>query len=389
MHLATTANRLAPFGTTIFAEITALANERGAINLGQGFPDFDGPPEVMQAAKDAMDAGHNQYAPLPGIPELRTAIAERWERDTGEAIDPAAQVTVTSGCTEAVCAALLGLVNPGEEVVVFEPFYDSYPAAMAMAGAVPRYVTLRAPDFSFDEAELRAAFSDKTRAILLNTPHNPTGKVFTREELALIAELCIEHDAIAITDEVYDRIVFEGEHIALASLPGMAERTVSLNSLGKTYSLTGWKIGWAVASPDLSKGVRAAHQFLTFAVATPLQHAAAAALRLPDSYITNLQRDYKERRDLLCGALSGAGFALTPPGGSYFVMADHTPLGLAPDDVSFCKLLIEKAGIAAIPPSFFYSTQGKGEGSRLVRFAFCKRLETLNAAVERLSALGA
>ncbi len=382
-----TADRLAPFGTTIFAEITALANEHGAINLGQGFPDFDGPPEVIQAAEDAMDAGHNQYAPLAGIPPLREAIAERWERDTGEAIDPAAQVTVTSGCTEAICASLLGLVNTGEEVVVFEPFYDSYPAAIAMAGATARYVTLRAPDFSFDEAELRAAFGPRTRAVLVNTPHNPTGKVFTREELALIAELCCEHDAIAITDEVYDRIVFDGEHIPLATMPGMAERTVSLNSLGKTYSLTGWKIGWAVAPAELSKGVRAAHQFLTFAVATPLQHAAAAALRMPADYTDRLAQDYRARRDLLCGALRDAGFALTPPAGSYFVMADHTPLGLAPGDVAFCKLLIEKAGIAAIPPSFFYSAGGKAEGARLVRFAFCKKLETLRAAAERLGAL--
>lgn len=383
------ADRLAPFGTTIFAEMTALAQRHDAINLGQGFPDFDGPDLIKRAAAEAVAAGHNQYAPLPGVPALREAIAADWRSKAGAGVDPDACVTVTAGCTEAICATLLGLINPGDEVVCFEPFYDSYPAALAMAGATPRWVTLHAPDFTFDEDELRAAFGPRTRAILVNTPHNPTGRVLSRDELSVIADLCAQHGAIAITDEVYDRITFDAEHIPLATLPGMAERTVTLNSLGKTFSLTGWKIGWAIAPPELTRGVRAAHQFLTFAVATPLQHAAAAALGLPDAYFETLRNDYRARRDLLCAALRDLGLDVAPPQGTYFVMADHTPLGLAPDDVGFCKALVERAKVAAIPPSFFYAESGKAEGRRLVRLAFCKRLETLQEACQRLRTLPA
>jgi aspartate/methionine/tyrosine aminotransferase len=261
-------------------------------------------------------------------------------------VDADAEVTVTSGCTEAIPAAILGLVDPGDEVVVFEPYYDSYPACLSMAGAVPRFVTLRPPDYAFDPDELRAAFSPRTRAVIINTPHNPTGKVYTREELELIAGLCREHDAIAITDEVYERLVFEGEHVRMASIHGMRERTVSLSSLGKTFSLTGWKIGWAVAPPPLTAGVRAAHQFLTYATATPFQHGA-----------------------------------VEPPAGTYFVLADHTPFGF-PDDVRFCKHLIEEVGVAAIPPSAFY--HDPADGASLVRFAFCKDLATLDEAVRRM-----
>jgi len=391
------ADRLAQFGTTVFAEISALAKQTGAVNLGQGFPDFDGPEHVKQAAIDAINDGRAQYARTFGEPELNQAIADYVRtsppaRDENPAaadlpaldVDPTTEVTVTSGCTEAIAATILGLVNPGEEVVLFEPYYDSYRACVSMAGATPRFVTLHAPDFTFDEAELRQAFTARTKAILVNTPHNPTGRVFSREELELIAELCREHDVIALTDEVYEELVFDGAHTRLATLPCMRERTVTMSSLGKTFSLTGWKIGWAIAPPDLTKAVRSAHQFLTFATATPLQHAAAAALRSPRSYYDEFLAAYRRRRDLLCGALTDIGFQLTPPQGSYFILADHTPFGEA-DDVAFCKRLIEEFGVATIPPTAFYENRDRGR--HLVRFAFCKTEETLNAAIERMRAL--
>ncbi|MCB1739989.1 MAG: aminotransferase class I/II-fold pyridoxal phosphate-dependent enzyme, partial [Gammaproteobacteria bacterium] len=298
-------SRLSSFGTTIFAEMSRLAIVHGAVNLGQGFPDFDGPDWLKDAASRALRDHPNQYAPTGGLPALTTAIADRWALRTGMHPDPATEVTVTCGCTEGIAAAMIGLLNPGDEVVVFEPYYDSYRACIAMADGVPRYVPLRAPGFVFDPDEFRAAFSGRTRAVLINTPHNPTGRVLTREELSLIAELCIEHDCIAIADEVYEELVFDGrEHVSIATLPGMADRTITLSSLGKTFSVTGWKIGWAVASPELTRAVRAAHQFLTFAIATPLQHAAAAALRAPDSYFTELRVQYTQKRDLLCDALA-------------------------------------------------------------------------------------
>ncbi len=378
------ADRLAPFGSTIFSEMSRLALAHDAINLGQGFPNFDGPAFIKDAAAKAMRDGHNQYARSFGVPELNRAIAKRFKKDSGVAVDPDREVTVTSGCTEALAAAFLGLFNPGDEVIVFEPFYDSYRACISMAGAVPRFITLAPPHFALHEQALRQAFTSKTRAILLNTPHNPTGKVFSRDELQLIASLCKEHDAIAITDEVYEHLVFEGEHIRLATLDGMQERTLTLSSLGKTFSLTGWKIGWAIGPPHITAGVRAAHQFLTFATATPLQHAAAAALEAPDSYFVELRDQYKRRRDLLIDGLARVGFNVFPPGGTYFVLADHTPFGFS-DDVSFCKHLIEDIGVAAIPPSFFYSDPAAGKA--LVRFAFCKTEEMLREAVGRMAAL--
>ena len=378
------ADRFSAFGTTVFAEISRLAIQHNAVNLGQGFPDFDGPEHVKQAAIDAIRAGHGQYARTQGVPILNESIAAFWNSETGEVIDPDAQVTVTAGCTEAIAATLLGLVNPGEEVILFEPYYDSYRACVSMAGATPRFVTLRAPDFTFDESELRAAFTSKTKAILINTPHNPTGHVFTRDELDLIAQLCQKHDVIAITDEVYEKLVFEGEHIRMATLPGMWERTVTLSSLGKTFSLTGWKIGWAIAPEELTRAVRAAHQYLTFAVNTPCQHAAAAALRSPAAYYDDFLTEYRARRDYLCGALTDIGFKLHKPEGTYFVLADHTPFGFD-NDVSFCKHLVEHIGVAAIPPTAFY--ENKHEGRKLVRFAFCKKMETLEAAVERMRKL--
>jgi len=380
-------DRLNPFGTTIFAEMSRLAIQHEAVNLGQGFPDFDGPDWLKEAAARAIKDHPNQYAPTGGIPVLTTAIADRWAVRTDTRPDPSAQITVTCGCTEGIAAAMIGLLNPGDEVIVFEPYYDSYRACIAMADAVPRFVPLRAPGFTFDPDELRAAFSQRTRAVLINTPHNPTGRVFAREVLALVAELCIEHDCIAIADEVYEELVFDGhQHISIATLPGMSDRTITLSSLGKTFSVTGWKIGWAVASPELTKAVRAAHQFLTFAIATPLQHAAAESLRAPDSFFTDLRASYTRKRDLLCDALTSLGFRLTRPQGTYFVLADHTPFGFA-SDTDFCKHLIETVGVAAIPPSFFY--EHRDLGAPLVRFAFCKRDETLREAIARLSKLHA
>ncbi|MHC5022964.1 MAG: methionine aminotransferase [Planctomycetota bacterium] len=378
------AARLEPFGETIFTEFSRLAIQHDAINLGQGFPNFDGPDFVKQAATAAIAAGHNQYARMSGIPALSEAIADRFATDTGRAIDPDAEVTVTSGCTEALAASFLGLVNPGEEVILFEPYYDSYRACVAMAGATPRFVTLRPPGFEIDPDALRRAVTPRTRAILVNTPHNPTGRVLGREELEVIASLCREHDLLAITDEVYERLVFEGRHERLATLDGMADRTVTLSSLGKTFSLTGWKIGWAIAPPPLTAGVRAAHQFLTFATATPLQHGAVAALRADASYDRDFIAAYRRRRDLLVDGLARLGFEVFPPQGTYFVLADHSAFGFD-DDVAFCRHLVTRVRVAAIPPSAFY--HDPADGRRLVRFAFCKDEGTLRAALSRLAAL--
>lgn len=374
---------LAPFGETIFTEISRLALKHQAVNLGQGFPNFDGPDFVKQAAIEAINAGHGQYARMFGIPELNRAIAQRFSADAGMMIDSESEVTVTSGCTEAIAAALLGLVNRGDEVILFEPYYDSYRASVAMAGASAKFVTLQPPDFALEESALRQAFSPKTRAILINTPHNPTGKVFSRSELELIAQLCQEHDVIALSDEVYERLVFTDRHISIASIEGMRERTVTLSSLGKTFSLTGWKIGWAIAPAELTAGIRAAHQFLTFATATPLQHGAIAALRAPDSYYQQLLADYRQKRDLLVDGLMELEFKVFPPDGTYFVLVDHTPFGFQ-NDVAFCRHLVEHVGVAAIPTSVFY--HDPEDGRSLVRFAFCKTQETLRQALERMKA---
>jgi aspartate/methionine/tyrosine aminotransferase len=395
-------DRLKPFGTTIFTEMTLLAVKHKAVNLAQGFPDFDGPEFVKRAGIAAIESGRGQYARMFGDAALNGAIAGWWKKWTGIAIDPDVNVTVTSGCTEAIAAAILGLVNPGEKVILFQPFYDSYRACVALAGAEAVFVTLRPPPafreaathepFTFDEGELRRAFESGARAILVNTPHNPTGKVFSREELGLIAELCQKHGTIAITDEVYECLTFEARlpHVRLATLPGMADRTVTLSSVGKTFSLTGWKIGWAICSAELSKAVRAAHQFLTFATATPLQLGAAVALSSPETegYLRELAKDYAAKREFLAEALAGLGLRVFMPAGTYFVMADHSEvggrLGLA-DDVAFCRYLTETVGVAAIPPSVFYDDPK--EGKSLVRFAFCKKQETLDEAVKRLGRL--
>lgn len=375
--------KLAGFGTTIFTEMTRLANEHGAINLAQGFPDFDGPQFVKDAAIAAIHAGHGQYARMSGLPNLHAAIAAKYRRDWGLDYRVDEEITVTAGCTEAIFATINALCDVGDEVVMFEPFYDSYRASVFMAGAIPRVVTLKYPTWSFDPDALRRAFSSRTRLLLLNTPHNPTGKVFTRDELRLLAELCVQHDVICVADEVYEHLVFDGEHIPIATLPGMRERTITLSSLGKTFSLTGWKIGWACAPPALSAAIRTAHQFITFSVATPLQHAAATALGAGPDYYTDLTTSYRRKRDYLCRELARVGFDVRPPGGTYFVCAGFKRFS-PEDDVSFCRQLIA-AGVAAIPPSAFY--ENPQYGRNYVRFAFCKRDETLQAAVGRLEHL--
>ncbi len=377
-------SRLAPFGTTIFAQMTRIANEHNAVNLSQGFPDFGGPEFVKEAALQAIRDGHNQYGRMQGTLVLAEAIAETLAARYGLAHDPATEVCVTSGATEAIHCALQGLTEPGDEVVLFEPYYDSYRACCAMAGATPRYVTLNAPDFRWDSAELEAAFGDRTRILLLNTPHNPTGRVLTRPEMEQLAELCQRHDVICVTDEVYDRLVFDTEHIPMATLPGMAERTLTLNSTGKTFSLTGWKIGYATGPADLVGAVAKAHQFVTFAVATPFQHAMATALRAPQSYFDEFLAAYRQRRDFLVATLTRCGFDVTAPAGTYFVLADIRPLGWD-DDIAFCRHLVEEVGVAAIPPTAFY--ERKERGAFLARFAFCKRMETLEAAASRLERL--
>jgi N-succinyldiaminopimelate aminotransferase len=378
------ARKLEGFGTTIFTEMTRLANEHGAINLAQGFPDFDGPEFAREAAVEAIRAGHGQYARMTGIPEIHRALSAKYRRDWGLDYAADTELTVTSGATEAIFAAIQGVCDAGDEVVLFEPYYDSYKASVAMAGAVPRVVTLHAPDWTFDPRELEAAFTDRTRALLLNTPHNPTGRVFSRAELETLAALCRRRDALCITDEVYEHLVYDGSHVPMATLPGMRERTITISSFGKTFSLTGWKIGWAAAPPDLTAAVRAAHQFVTFATATPLQHGAAAALTAGPEYYAGLLAGYAERRDYLSRELARIGFALRPPQGTYFVCADFRRFGFD-DDRAFVRHMIERIGVAAIPPSVFYDHPE--EGRRYVRFAFCKKRETLEAAVGRLEAL--
>jgi N-succinyldiaminopimelate aminotransferase len=384
------ARRVADFGTTVFTEINVLAREHGAVNLGQGAPDFDSPPEVISAAITALNSQLNQYAPGTGMPKVKEAIALHAERFYGQRLDPITEIAVTAGATEAMFAATVGLTDPGDEVIVFEPVYDSYVPNMVMCGVTPRYVALRAPDWSFDREELTAAFNERTRAIIVNTPHNPTGKVYSREELNVIAELCQQHDVIAITDEVYEHIVYDGvTHTRMATLPGMAERTLTVSSLGKTFSATGWKIGWAMGERSLVEGLMRAHQFIIFAAASPLQAAAATALNLPNTYYEDLQATYHAKRDYMMGALQSAGFTVLRPQGGYFIMADWR--GVAPEhiqnDVDFAKWLIAEVGVACIPPSAFYRPEDKHLAHHMARFAICKKDETLKAAAERLQKL--
>ncbi|MFH8936453.1 pyridoxal phosphate-dependent aminotransferase [Streptomyces griseosporeus] len=382
--------RLAEFGTTIFAEMSALALSTGSINLGQGFPDTDGPEEVREAAVRALRDGRgNQYPPGPGIPELRTAIAAHQQRRYGLAYDPDTEVLVTAGATEAIAAALLGLLEPGDEVVALEPYYDSYAACIAMAGGRRVPVTLRPRDgaFRLDLDELRAAVTDRTRLLLINTPHNPTGTVLTREELTAIAALAVERDLLVVTDEVYEHLVFDDvEHVPLASLPGMRERTVTIGSAGKTFSFTGWKVGWVTAAPGLVAAVRSAKQFLTYVSSGPFQYAVAEALALPESYFTAFREDMRAKRDLLAAGLAEAGFGVFRTAGTYFITTDIRPLGES-DGIAFCRALPERAGVVAIPNAVFYDH--REAGAPFVRFAFCKRLEVLEEATRRLAKLRA
>ena len=379
------AARVRGFGTTIFTEMTRLAVEHDAINLAQGFPDFDGPDFVKNAAIEAIRAGRGQYARMSGTSEIHDALAAKYRRDYGLDYRAGEELTVTSGATEAIFAAIQGLCDPGDGVVLFEPYYDSYKASVLMAGAFPAFVTLEAPEWRFDPAALERAVTQRTRAILLNTPHNPTGKVFSREELEEIARICIERDLVCITDEVYEHMVYEGSHVPMATLPGMRERTVTISSFGKTFSLTGWKIGWAAAPPDLTKAVRGAHQFITFATATPLQYAAACALSAGPDYYQKLLADYRTRRDYLVRELARIGFGVPAPAGTYYVCADFGRFASDGDDVAFCRRMIEDVGVAAIPPSFFYDRPEVRRG--YVRFAFCKQMRTLETAVDRLQRL--
>jgi N-succinyldiaminopimelate aminotransferase len=378
------ASRLQGFGTTIFAEMSALAARTGAVNLGQGFPDTDGPPEVAEAAIEAIRAGHNQYPPGPGIPELRAAVAQHQKRFWSLGVDPDTEVLITAGATEALTAALLALCEVGDEVLTFEPTYDSYQAAAAMAGATLRVVTLRPPDYRVDLDALARAVTPRTRLVLLNSPHNPTGKVFTDDELAAVARLCVEHDLIAVTDEVYEHIVFEGLHRPLASLPGMAPRTLTVSSAGKTFSFTGWKVGWACGPAALVAAVRTAKQFLTYVNGAPFQHAIVTGLGLDDAYFAGLRDDLAAKRDLLCEGLAAAGFTVFRPGGTYFVTADIRPLG-SDDGVAFCRSLPERCGVVAVPNAVFYTDPERGR--HLVRFTFCKRRDVLAEAADRLSTL--
>jgi len=377
--------RLAGLGTTIFAEMSARAVATGSINLGQGFPDQDGPHEIAQAAADAIMHGRgNQYPPGPGVPELREAIAAHQRRWYGLSCDPDTEVLVTAGATEAIAAALIALVEPGDEVIAFEPYYDSYAANIAMAGGIRVPVTLRPPEFRPDVAALRNSITPRTRLILLNTPHNPTGTVFTRAELAEVARLAVEHDILVITDEVYEHMIYDGQHHPLVQFPGMRERTVSVSSAGKTFSFTGWKIGWVTAVPELVAAVRTAKQFLTYVSGGPFQYAVAEALALPDSYYAKLREDLRAKRDLLADGLAELGFEVYRPDGTYFVTTDVAALGAA-DGVEFCRALPERAGVVAIPSAVFYDD--KLAGKTQVRFAFCKREEVLRDALARLKTI--
>ncbi|WP_329126921.1 pyridoxal phosphate-dependent aminotransferase [Streptomyces caniferus] len=387
-------HRLSAFNTTIFAEMSALAAATDAINLGQGFPDTDGPPEIREAAVCAIREGRgNQYPPGPGIPELRQSIAHHQFHWYGLSYDPEAEVLVTAGATEALAAALLALVEPGDEVLVLEPYYDSYAACIALAGGTRVPVTLHAgaDGFTLDLDELRAAVTRHTKVILLNTPHNPTGTVLARDELSAIAELACEHDLLVISDEVYEHLVYGNrQHLPIATLPGMRERTLTISSSGKTFSFTGWKVGWVTGTPELVAAVRSVKQFLTYVSSGPFQYAIAEALRLPDTYFKEFRDELAGKRDLMVTGLREAGFTVLPPRGTYFVTADIRPLAAAgvpqcEDGPAFCRSLPERSGVVAIPNSVFYDST---EGAPFVRFAFCKRRGTLDEAVRRLRNLG-
>jgi len=377
--------KAASFTESVIRDMTRLAIKHDAINLAQGFPDFAAPQEIKDAAKRAIDADINQYAITWGAKPFRDAIAQKFESTYGQVVDPETQLCVTCGSTEAMMSAALAVIDPGDEVVVFEPFYENYGPDAILSGATPRFVTLHEPDWHFDDAELAAAFNKRTRAIIINTPNNPTGKVFTGAELEQIAALCQKWGVVAITDEIYEFMIYEGTvHIPLITIPGMEDRTILINAMSKTYSVTGWRVGWCISSPELTSGIRKVHDFLTVGAAAPLQEAGVVALNLPDAYYRTLAAEYLERRDLMLGILDGAGFKTYKPYGAYYIMTDCSSLGYD-DDVTAARSLTETIGVASVPGSSFYKEPELGRTK--LRFSFCKKLDTLRAAGERLSRL--
>jgi aspartate/methionine/tyrosine aminotransferase len=373
------------FTESVIREMTRLAMLHGAVNLAQGFPDFPAPAEIKDAAQRAIAADINQYAITWGAKSLRDAIALKFARTQGVDVDPQTEITVCCGSTEAMMAAMMAVINPGDEVVVFEPFYENYGPDAILSGAAPRFIKLRPPEWNFDRAELVAAFGPHTKAIILNTPNNPTGKVFTREELEFIGDLCVRWNALAITDEIYEHILYDGmRHISMATLPGMRDRTITINGMSKTYSVTGWRVGWAIAAPHITGAIRKVHDFLTVGAAAPLQEAGAIALQLPETYYERLAANYLEKRDRMLAILEDAGFTCYKPAGAYYVMTDISAFGHS-DDVAFATYLVKEMGVAVVPGSSFYNDPA--DGSRQVRFTFCKTDKTLQAASERLSKL--
>ncbi|HKS66190.1 MAG TPA: aminotransferase class I/II-fold pyridoxal phosphate-dependent enzyme [Candidatus Acidoferrales bacterium] len=373
------------FTESVIREMTRLALKHGAVNLSQGFPDFPAPAEIKLAAQQAIAADVNQYAITWGAKKFRDAIAGKFERTQGVAADPEREITVCCGSTEAMMSAMMAVINPGDEVVVFEPFYENYGPDAILSGAIPRFVKLRPPDWGFDGDELAAAFGPATKAIILNTPNNPTGKVFERGELEAIRDLCLQWNAFAITDEIYEHMVYDGtKHVSMASIEGMRDHTITINALSKTYSVTGWRVGWAIAPAQVTAAIRKVHDFLTVGAAAPLQEAGAVALKFPESYYQTLAQEYTVRRERLLGILTGAGFRCFKPRGAYYIMTDISAFGF-PDDVAFAKYLVSEIGVAAVPGSSFY--QNPAEGRTQLRFTFCKTERTFQAAAERLARL--
>jgi len=373
------------FTESVIREMTRLAFRHGAVNLSQGYPDFPAPAEIKRAAQEAIAADINQYAITWGAKKFRDAIADNFERMQGVAVDPEREITVCCGSTEAMISSMMAIINPGDEVVVFEPFYENYGPDAILSGATPRYVKLRPPDWTFDPEELAAAFGPSTKAIILNTPNNPTGKVFERAEFECIRDLCVRWNAFAITDEIYEHMLYDGaRHISLASLDGMRDRTITINALSKTYSVTGWRVGWAIAAPEVTAAIRKVHDFVTVGAAAPLQEAGAVALKSPASYYESLAHDYLARRDRLLGILTSAGFRCFKPRGAYYIMTDISAFGF-PDDVAFAKYLVTDIGVAAVPGSSFY--RNPADGRTHLRFTFCKTEKTFQAAAERLAKL--
>jgi aspartate/methionine/tyrosine aminotransferase len=378
-------DKAALFTESVIREMTRLATKHGAVNLAQGFPDFPAPAEIKQAAKEAIDRDVNQYAITWGAKSLRNAIAEKFHRTQGVEIDPEREITVCCGSTEAMMSAMMAIINPGDEVIVFEPFYENYGPDAILSGATPRFVKLKAPDWTFDRDELARAFTPRTKALILNTPNNPTGKVFTREELEFIRDLAIRANAYVITDEIYEHILYDGAtHISMASLEGMRDRTITINGMSKTYSVTGWRVGWAIASPQVTASIRKVHDFLTVGAAAPLQEAGALALALPDSYYERLAATYLTKRDFTVEMLTKSGLRCFVPRGAYYIMTDISAFHY-PDDVSFSRYLVEEIGVAVVPGSSFFNKAV--DGHSIVRFTFCKKETTLQAAADRLKNL--